>query len=194
MNLDIFRMINDLGKDFSFLNPFVIFLAEYMLYVLIIGMIGYWFTRTNQNRMMMIQAVMATVLAEVIGKIAGQLYSHHQPFAELTNVSQLVAHEIDNSFPSDHSIVFFTICMSIWLVRKKEGWLWLLFAFCVAISRVWVGVHYPVDVATGALIGIVSAVFVYWLVPRLAFIKQLLVQYERIENRILPTKHKTENF
>lgn len=193
INIDVFRMINDLGKDYPFLNPIIIFLAEYMLYFLLLALVGYWFTRTNKNRMMVIQAVIATIIAEVLGKIAGQLYSHHQPFAELSNVSQLVAHEIDNSFPSDHSIVFFTVCMSIYLVRKKEGWIWMMIALGVAMSRVWVGVHYPGDVLTGALIGIISAIVIYWLVPKLAFIKQLLLQYEKIENRILPAKNKTEN-
>lgn len=194
INIDVFRAINNLGDQLSALNPVVVFFAEYMLYFLCLALVVHWFTRKPKNRMMVIQAVIATVVAEVLGKIAGQLYSHHQPFAVLSHVNQLVEHEIDNSFPSDHSIVFFAICFSIWLVRKKEWWLWIILALCVAISRIWVGVHYPVDVVTGALLGIISALVMYWLVPRLAFIKKLLAFYEKIENRILPSKNKTQNF
>ena len=144
--------------------------------------------------MMVIQSVVTVILAEIIGKIAGQFYSHHQPFAVLPNVSQLIEHGIDNSFPSDHSIIFFSICFSFWLVRKKEWWLWITLAILVAISRVWVGVHYPVDVMTGAIIGIISALFAYWLVPKISLITKILKGYERIEQRILPSKNKTENF
>lgn len=194
INIDVFRAINNLGDQLSALNPVVVFFAEYMLYFLCLALVVHWFTRKPKNRMMVIHAVIATVVAEVLGKIAGQLYSHHQPFAVLSHVNQLVEHEIDNSFPSDHSIVFFAICFSIWLVRKKEWWLWIILALCVAISRIWVGVHYPVDVVTGALLGIISALVMYWLVPRLAFIKKLLAFYEKIENRILPSKNKTQNF
>jgi membrane-associated phospholipid phosphatase len=52
-----------------------------------------------------------------------------------------------------------------WLLLIELGgaWLWtLLVAFLVAISRVYVGVHYPSDVAGGALLGLIVA----WLVHR----------------------------
>lgn len=191
-HLDIFRAINDLGKQFPSLNPLAVFVAEYMIYVLGLSLIIYWFTRTQKNRMMVIQAGLSFILAEIIGKLAGKLHSHHQPFAELLQVNQLIDHAIDNSFPSDHTILFFSICVSFWLVRKKEGWLWLVLACCVAVSRIWVGVHYPVDVAVGALAGILSAFFVYWFVPKLAFIRQLLSGYEKVEQRILPEKKKSK--
>lgn len=193
-NIDAFRLINDLGKQYPYLNPVIVFLAEYMLYFLCLSIVVYWFTRTNRNRMMVIQAVIAFILAEILGKIAGQFHSHYQPFAVLPHVNQLIEHDIDNSFPSDHTILFFSVCISFWLVRKKGEWLWLMLPFCVAISRIWVGVHYPIDVITGALLGVISALFVYWLVPKLSSIKQLLALYEKMEQQILPSKDKSKNF
>ncbi|PDY44641.1 undecaprenyl-diphosphatase [Bacillus pseudomycoides] len=194
INIDVFRLINDLGKQYPSLNPIIVFFAEYMLYVLILGILIYWFTRTNKNRMMVIQGGIAFICAEIIGKIVGQFYSHYQPFAVLPNVNQLVEHEIDNSFPSDHTILFFSICVSFWLIRKKEGWLWLMLAFCVAISRIWVGVHYPIDVVTGALVGSISALFVYWIAPKLSLIKRLLGLYERMEQHVIPVKNNSKDF
>ncbi|MBG0962132.1 undecaprenyl-diphosphatase [Bacillus anthracis] len=193
-NIDIFRAINDLGKQYSFLNPAIVFLAEYMVYILALIILAYWFTGSRQSRMMVIQAMVAFVIAEVIGKVAGKFHLNYQPFAVLTDVNKLVDHAVDNSFPSDHTILFFSICFSFSLVRKKAGWLWLILAFCVAISRIWVGVHYPFDIAVGALIGCISAVFSYWLVPKLSFIRQLLTQYERVEKHILPSKNKSKGF
>ncbi|MED4729104.1 undecaprenyl-diphosphatase [Aneurinibacillus migulanus] len=193
-NIDAFRLINDLGKQYPYLNPVIVFLAEYMLYFLCLSIVVYWFTRTNKNRMMVIQAVIAFILAEILGKMAGQFHSHYQPFAVLPHVNQLIEHDIDNSFPSDHTILFFSVCISFWLVRKKGQWLWLMLPFCVAISRIWVGVHYPIDVITGALLGVISALFVYWLVPKLSSIKQLLALYEKMEQQVLPSKDKSKNF
>lgn len=184
-------MINDLGKQFAFLNPVAVIVAEYMLYILALAMLVYWFTRNRRNRMMVIQAGLAFVLAEVIGKLAGKLYEHHQPFAELPHVNKLIDHAINNSFPSDHTILFFSVCVSFWLVRKREGWMWLALACCVAISRVWVGVHYPVDIAAGALIGIISALLMYWLAPKLGMVKRLLAVYEKAEQRVLPNRDKS---
>ncbi|MBJ8116116.1 MULTISPECIES: undecaprenyl-diphosphatase [Bacillus] len=189
-NIDIFRAINDLGKQYSFLNSTMVFLAEYMVYILALIILAYWFTGARKSRVMVIQAMIAFVIAEVTGKIAGKFHLNYQPFAALPDVNKLIDHTVDNSFPSDHTILFFSICFSFWLVRKKTGWLWLILAFCVAISRIWVGVHYPFDVAVGALIGCISAVFSYWLVPKLSFIRQLLTQYERVEKYVLPSKNK----
>ncbi|WP_439022519.1 undecaprenyl-diphosphatase [Bacillus thuringiensis] len=193
-NIDIFRAINDLGKQYSSLNSAMVFLAEYMVYILGLIIIAYWFTGSRKSRMLIIQAMVAFVIAEVIGKIAGEFHLNYQPFAVLPHVNKLVDHTVDNSFPSDHTILFFSICFSFWLVRNKTRWLWLILAFCVAISRIWVGVHYPFDVAVGALIGCISAVFSYWFVPKLSFIRQLLTQYERVEKHVLPSKNKSKEF
>ncbi|MBO1628212.1 undecaprenyl-diphosphatase [Bacillus arachidis] len=194
LNIDTFRAINDLGKQYSSLNSTMVFLAEYMVYFLCLIIIIYWFTQSRKNKMMIIQAMVAFVTAEIIGKLAGKFHLNYQPFAVLPDVNKLVDHAVDNSFPSDHTILFFSICFSFWLVRKKTGSLLLTLAFCVAISRIWVGVHYPFDVITGALIGIISALFSYWLTPKITFIKQLLNLYEKVEQNVIPSKNKSKNF
>ncbi|QIW19407.1 undecaprenyl-diphosphatase [Bacillus thuringiensis] len=194
LNIDAFRAINDLGKQYPSLNSTMVFLAEYMVYFLGLIIIAYWFTQSRQNKMVIIQAMIAFITAEIIGKLAGKLHLNYQPFAVLPNVNKLIDHAVDNSFPSDHTILFFSICFSFWLVHKKARWLWLILAFCVAISRIWVGVHYPFDVLTGALIGIISALFSYWLTPQITFIKQLLNLYEKIEQHVLPSKSNSKNF
>ncbi|ASB88572.1 undecaprenyl-diphosphatase [Bacillus sonorensis] len=193
LNIDIFRAINDLGKEYTMFNPVVHFLAEYMIYVLALGLLVYWFTRTTKNRLMVIYAVISFVIARVLGKIAGSLYSNYQPFAELPHVNKLIEHEIDNSFPSDHTILFFSIGFLIFLFHKKTGWLWLVLALAVGISRIWAGVHYPFDVAAGALLGMLTALFVFWTAPKLSFINKLLAFYEKGEQRILPSKHKSDD-
>ena len=143
--------------------------------------------------MMVIQASIAFVMAEIVGKIVGMFYSNYQPFAELSNVNQLIEKSVNNSFPSDHTILFFSICFSFWLVRKKEGAFWLLLAFGVAISRIWVGVHYPADVMVGALLGIISALTVYRVAPKVSFIKKSLAIYEKGEQYFLPAKIRSED-
>ncbi|MGE5701888.1 MAG: undecaprenyl-diphosphatase [Clostridia bacterium] len=188
LHIEAFRFLNDLGKEYPSLNPLVLFFAEYMQFGLCAGMVFYWLTRTDKNRRMVLHAVLAFLLAEVIGKTAGLVYSHYQPFAELPNVNQLVAHAVDNSFPSDHSILFFSVCFTIWLTQRRKTWLWLVIACGVALSRVWVGVHYPIDVMAGALIGVFSAKLVVAIGPRLAILTKLLEAYERVERRMIPMR------
>ena len=78
----------------------------------------------------------------------------------------------DNSFPSGHSAVIFCVSTSIFLVfRKRKFLLLFLISIAVAISRYFLGVHYPLDIFAGALIGIIVPVIVMIILrKRLSFV------------------------
>lgn len=80
MNVELFRFINDFGKEHSYLNSTFIFIAEYMVYILALLTVVFWFTRKQTHRIMVISAVASFMLAEILGKIAGLLHSNNQPF------------------------------------------------------------------------------------------------------------------
>ncbi|MER7671081.1 phosphatase PAP2 family protein [Kitasatospora sp. NPDC096128] len=63
----------------------------------------------------------------------------------------------DWSFPSNHSVIAFAAAISLWFVSRRLGVVATVFAALMAASRVWVGVHYPHDVAVGALTGTLVA-------------------------------------
>lgn len=193
VNISWFRAVNDLGKEYPIINPVFEMFAEYTVFILIIGCLCYWFSPEKENRMMMISGGFSFVLAEVMGKLVGQLHSNNQPFAELSHVNQLIHKAVDNSFPSDHTILLFSICFSIWLVRKKSGFLWMVLAICTGISRIGVGVHYPFDIIAGAIIAMISAVIMYVLARKLPFVKSILSFYEKIEQSILPGKSRSKD-
>lgn len=192
LNIILFRAINNLGINHSFMNPVYKFFAEYTVVILMIGVLAYWFPRKQVYRIMTINAGISFILAEMIGKLAGLIYSNKQPFAELANVNQLIDKTVDNSFPSDHTILLFAICFSIWIVRRTQGLLWLTLAAATAISRIGVGVHYPFDVIVGALIAITSGLFINWLNTKLYFSNKILSIYEKIEHSLLPAKKQSK--
>lgn len=60
-----------------------------------------------------------------------------------------------SSFPSDHACLFFTLATGLWLVSPLIGSLAMLHAgLIVSLPRIYLGLHFPTDVLSGALIGI----------------------------------------
>lgn len=78
------------------------------------------------------------------------------------------------SFPSGHTQGAASTYFAIGLFKKKRFIKWgsLIVISLVAISRLYLGVHYPRDVIVGAVLGILVATITYYL-------------YERIENKQL---------
>lgn len=71
-------------------------------------------------------------------------------------------------FASSHSANAFGMAMFMFLLFRKH-WRWMfLWAFIVAYSRIYLGVHYPGDILTGALAGMVAAWGIYKLYRVLA--------------------------
>ena len=159
INISLFRLINDLGFQIPALNPVFVFIAEYFLYLLLIVLIVYLFKDNGKHRMMVLAAVVSCLVAVILGKLAGQFHYNVQPFVTLDHVNQLIEKEVNNSFPSDHTILSFTICMTLFLFDKTKVY-FLLIGVLVAISRVWVGVHYPFDVLTSIVLSIVAVLTV----------------------------------
>jgi undecaprenyl-diphosphatase len=71
------------------------------------------------------------------------------------------------SFPSSHAVNnIATATLLGWYYPRGRPWMFL-WATVVAISRSFVGLHYPSDVLGGAVLGILIGLFVVWAWTRL---------------------------
>jgi undecaprenyl-diphosphatase len=187
MDYSLFVEINNLAVTHKLFNPMMVFLSQYGEYLFYLGIILYWFSRSPKNRRMVSEALLSASIALGINAIIGVFFYRDRPFVH-HHVNQLIQHAANASFPSDHATGAFVIATAIWMFRKRDGWLWLLLAFGISISRIWTGVHYPSDVLAGMIIGISSAKVIHGLLIRLKRMDQLLNTcisfYEDLEKRI----------
>lgn len=188
MDIYLFRLVNNLAGKSIILDQIGIFTAKYTVYILALIMIYLWLTKRNsfRYRQMLIISGLSCLFSELIGKlIAGNIYFHRQPFAVLNSVHQLIPKDIGNSFPSDHTIVFFSIMMIFFIYTKtKIRYIFPIIAVIVGLSRIFVGVHYPVDVFVGASIGTIISIISYIYLNDSILVKRTLDWIHKKENKI----------
>src|SRR5690606_36219298 len=62
----------------------------------------------------------------------------------------------------DHAALFFALATGVYFLNKRLGLVALLYAlFFICIPRIYLGLHYPSDIAAGALLGVLVVVFVH---------------------------------
>lgn len=89
---------------------------------------------------------------------------------EINSLIRILHDPTDYSFFSGHAASSFsiTVLMLLFLWKKLKWWCILFFVWPLlfSISRIFVGVHYPIDIIVGAIVGILSALLFHFLYRR----------------------------
>ena len=147
--------------------------ARYALFVVAGLAVVSWFIRSGadrERRLAVYTAVASALLAVLVASIIQHIYVHERPFVLRSDVNLLIPHGADPSFPSEHSSAAFAIATGIALYRPRFGLILLVLASVVGLARVYVGLHYPADVAGGVLVGSSAAGAVWVARPLLAWL------------------------
>jgi len=183
---------NIVGK-YPLLDNFMIVFSAYGPYVFELTLIIMWFSGRSEsmrlaNRKRALYAFISALIAMAANLVLGSLIFRVRPF--VSGESKLLyPSATDSSFPSDHAAGGGSIATSIYFGKRLVGKIMFAFATVVAISRVYVGAHYPSDVVAGLAIGIISA----WLVERNReqcdrVVEPLLMLYDRIVDEFVILK------
>jgi undecaprenyl-diphosphatase len=189
MNFDrfLFLTFNSLAGQWPWLDALArLFLNDYFGPTLLaVILIGLWFEGQSEaaqrnNQRAVLVATLGTIVANSLLKIINLLYYRPRPFAQ-HEVTLLFYRPTDSSFPSNAAAIGFAIAAGVWLHNRAWGRWVMLIALLFGVSRIFGGVHFPLDVLAGAGLGWVSAWWVYrqeWLV------EGLLVKILRVAKRL----------
>ena len=148
------RVISHLALDFKWTVPLCIF------WVL-------WFQKAKdqiERRKVLLVILLAVLLSLVVNRTVSVMMpyrvrpmetagiGYHQPlFEKGFNYSDF---ELWSSFPSDQATYFFAFAAGFWFFSVRLGIALFAYSTLIALSRVYLGTHFPSDVAVGALLGI----------------------------------------
>lgn len=152
------------ATDVKFWIPFYL----WFIYVL--------FKKLDQQAWLALICIAITVLlsdqitSHLLKPLVQRLRPSHEPALE--NLVNLVATPSGTlykggkfGFPSSHAANAFGVAFFLWMtLRKNYSWTWIAFlvASILAYTRLYLGVHYPIDLICGMLIGIAAA-YASWL-------------------------------
>ena len=139
--------------------------------VLAAATIGLWLVSrpgtVSKWRLATASALASAGLALLTNQIISHIWERARPTdAHPTAHLWFVHPSHDPSFPSDHAAASFAIAVSVLLVSRRAGSAFLVAAGAISVARVLVGLHYPGDIAAGALIGTAAALAVHHLARR----------------------------
>jgi undecaprenyl-diphosphatase len=109
-----------------------------------------------------VAAGVSLLVAIVVAHFLGVVIDRQRPFVAHPNtIRAFLPHANDPAFPSDHATAAFAIGTAVLLWHRAWGVILLLLATVLAVGRVFLGLHYPTDVISGAVLGAACGLLFY---------------------------------
>ncbi len=186
-NVHLFKEINSIAGSNPYLDVFMIFSAQYLIFIIPIYLLYLWFKKDKEFSLYIFISVIITLL---ISTSIGALYYHPRPFS-MGLGTQLIGHASDSSFPSDHTTAMFAFALPfLFFKRYREGIVFVSVASLVGFARVFCGVHFPLDIIGGFIVAILTSFILYIFKKSIFyFISKATKEYQNILAKIKNLKN-----
>ena len=161
LNQTFFLWLNAPEHPNALVVTLATFFAEWLIWAVPI-LIGIGWLRGNVNtRKALLVATASGLLGLLTNQIIGLAWSHPRPFM-IGLGHTLIPHVADSSFPSDHLTLWWSVAFSLLLQRgpRSVGVTLALLGLPIAWSRIYLGVHFPLDMLGAIAVAAFSAVAV----------------------------------
>lgn len=167
INTSLFQTIYGLAHRWWVLDWLGIFFASYLGYFLILAAILLLIKEKSwrQRIYFFSLSALSIILARgIITEIIRFFYYQPRPFVVLS-LEPLINHDITSSFPSGHAAAYFALSLTVFYLNRQWGSWFLGLALLMGLARIFVGVHWPLDILFGAIIGLGSAFLIKKILP-----------------------------
>lgn len=162
LNRSLFLLLNASANPDSSLVIIARFFAEYAIWLIPLALVIGWLRGGKSTRKLMLEAAASGIAGLLIVQLIGLVWQHPRPFM-LGLGNQLIPHAADSSFPSDHLTLLWAVAFSFVMHRRPRvaGIFLTLLGLPVAWARIYLGVHFPLDMLGAVAVALLSAWLCY---------------------------------
>lgn len=126
-----------------------------------------------------------TLSDQLTSSVIKPLVGRVRPCFALANARLIIHQSHSNSFPSSHAANMFAAAALFSVYYSRYKWIFIFLAVLVAYSRIYVGVHYPIDVLVGAILGILCTIIIFQLkkLADLVYYKKIKPLYNNLKEK-----------
>ncbi|MCX6756516.1 MAG: phosphatase PAP2 family protein [Candidatus Nomurabacteria bacterium] len=160
LNQSLFHLIFSLSHN-SYIADFAMFLSYVYIYLIIIILIiwSLFFVKKNKKVFDFSLIAFSGVLSWFAAHFLKITMMIPRPY--LTENIVPLFRDSGYSFPSEHAAVCASLALSGYFMHKHLGYALMFFALLIGLSRIVIGVHYPIDVVAGYCVGVLFTSLVF---------------------------------
>ncbi len=168
-NID-FKILNFIYDNLhcTFLNktmPIISKLGDIGIIFIVVAIVLICFKKYRKiGFTMLLSLIIGSILCNLIMK---PLFARIRPYDINTAINLIINKLNDFSFPSGHTIAAFECATVIYLYNKKLSIPFIILAFLIAFSRLYLYVHYPSDIFASIILGIIVGYISFIIIKKI---------------------------
>lgn len=158
LNEALFLLINASAHPNPLLFAIAKLCADYLIWLVPLALLIGWSRGKDTTRKLMLEAAAAGFAGLLINQGIGLIWQHPRPFM-IGLGHTLIPHVADSSFPSDHLTLLWAVSFSFLMHQRPRsaGAILAMLGLPVAWARIYLGVHFPLDMVGAAIVAGLSA-------------------------------------
>lgn len=155
LNLYLFHILNVPDQASIWMINYASLIAHDLVYLFLLIFAIAWFRGSYEVKTGIIKAFIFTAITLLMSEVLSAILNTPRPFV-MDIGRTLIEHAPTGSFPSNHMSIFSGIAFAYYFSPQRDlGRILIWTAWLVAWSRVYVGVHFPIDMLGAFLIAII---------------------------------------